>query len=118
MNDGPRTPDNSFMNGARSSVVNRTHRVIREQALVMQAQRRRQRSLWVPIGLCSTLLISICYAVWFLMDSNDITPTGVPDASDQMFLITIWSLPITVALLLMVWFRLGRTRHADNFEAR
>jgi uncharacterized membrane protein len=118
MNDGPRFPERQSMNGARASVVNRTRRIVREQALVMQAQRRRQRSLWAPIALCSTLLITIFYAVWFLMDSNDITPTGVPDASDQMFLITIWSLPITVVLLLMVWFRRGHGRLAENNEAR
>lgn len=118
MTPGSRPNPQDFMAGARASVVNRTHRVIREQALVMQAQRRRQRSLWVPIGLCSTLLITIFYAVWFLLDGYDITPSGVPDASDQMFLITIWSLPITVVLLLLVWFRRGRVRPAENGEAR
>jgi hypothetical protein len=118
MNDGPRFSDKQFMNGARASVVNRTRRVVREQALVMQAQRSRQRSLWVPVALCSTLLITIFYAVWFLLDGYDITPNGVPDASDQMFLVTVWSLPVTVGLLLMVWFRRGRGRPAENGEAR
>ena len=118
MSDLRRYTDDEFLAGARASVVNRTHRVVREQALEMQAQRRRQRSLWLPVAFCSTLLITICYAIWFLMDGYDITPNGVPDASDQIFLITVWSLPITVMLLLMVWFRRGRRQPMENGEAR
>jgi hypothetical protein len=107
-------PDDDMRMGARSVVVNRTHRVVREQALTMQAQRKRQRSLWLPIGLCSVLLLTIGYAVWGLLDGYDLTPSGVPDASDQIFLITLWSLPVTVGLLLMVWFRRGRSRGIET----
>lgn len=111
-------PHDPYPAGARASVVNRTHRVVREQALAMQAQRLQRRSLWLPIAFCSTLLITLCYAVWFLMDGYDMTPNGVPDASDQIFLVTVWSLPVTVMLLMLVWFRRGRTRSAENIEAR
>jgi hypothetical protein len=44
---------------ARAGVVNRTHRVVRERAKVIQARRSRDRSLMAPLILCSVLLISI-----------------------------------------------------------
>ena len=93
---------------ARASVVNRTHRIIREQALQMRETRQRSRSLWVPVGIFSILLPLICYAVWAMMDGYDLTPNGVPDASDQLFLLMLWSLPVTAVLLGLAWFRRGR----------
>jgi hypothetical protein len=95
---------------ARASVVNRTHRVVREKALEMREKRERTRSLWVPIGIFSILLPLICYAVWFMMDGYDLTPNGVPDASDQLLLLMLWSLPVTVVLLCLAWFKRGRGR--------
>ena len=95
---------------ARASIVNRTHRVVREQALEMREKRERTRSLWVPIGIFSILLPLICYAVWCMMDGYDMTPNGVPDASDQLLLLMLWSLPVTVVLLALTWFKRGRGR--------
>ncbi len=95
---------------ARAQVVNRTHRVVREQALTMREHRSRKRSLWVPVILCSSLLLIICYAAWGMMDGYDLTPTGIPDASDQMMILLLWSLPVTAVLLGFVWFRRGRNR--------
>jgi hypothetical protein len=102
-----RTPPQAPVN-ARASIVNRTHRVVREQALEMREKRDRTRSLWVPIGIFSILLPIICYAVWCVMDGYDLTPNGIPDASDQLLLLMLWSLPITVVLLGMAWFKRGR----------
>ncbi len=99
---------------ARASVVNRTHRVIRAQAVTLREQKRRSRSLWIPLGICSLLLLVICYAVWGMLDGYDLTPTGVPDASDQMFFMLLWSLPITAVLLGLMWFRRGRNRLNDE----
>jgi hypothetical protein len=95
---------------ARAQVVNRTHRVVREQALSMREHRSRKRSLWAPIIICSCLLLIICYAVWGMMDGYDITPTGIPDASDQLMILMLWSLPVTAVLLGLVWFRRPRSR--------
>jgi hypothetical protein len=95
---------------ARASVVNRTHRVIREQALEMREKRERRRSLWVPIAIFSVLLPVICWAVWFLMDAYDITPNGIPDASDQLLLLMVWSLPLTIVLFGLVWFQRQRSK--------
>jgi hypothetical protein len=105
-----------FGTAARATVVNRTHRVVREQALTMREQQQRQRSLWLPVGICSVLLVVICYAVWFMLDGYDLTPSGIPDASDQMMLLVLWSLPVTAALIGLVWFKRGRARVTHNNE--
>ena len=97
------------MEGARSVIVNRTHRVVRDEALRMQAQRTHRRSLWAPLGICSVLLMVICYAVWSVLAEYDITPTSIPDASDQVLLLLLmWSLPVAAVALGLVWFRRAR----------
>jgi hypothetical protein len=100
---------------ARSSTVNRTHRVVRERARAMTARRDRQRSLWVPMAVCSALVLIICTAVWSVLDEYEITPTGVPDSSDQFLVLALWFFPVSMALLAMVWFR--RTRKQSGREA-
>jgi hypothetical protein len=96
--------------GARAEIVNRTHRVVREQALEMREQRSVKRSLWVPVAICSSMLLLICYAAWGMMDGYDLTPTGIPDASDQIMVLMLWSLPLTAFVLGLVWVRRGRNR--------
>ena len=90
---------------ARADVVNRTHRIVREQALSMREQQRRSRSLWVPLGITSVLLPAICYAVWALLDGYDLTPNGVPDASDQLPILLLWFLPVTILALGFTWLQ-------------
>ena len=100
---------------ARSSIVNRTHRVVRERATTMAEQRNRRRSLWVPMAVCSALVLMICTAVWSVLDEYDAVPTGVPDSSDQFLVLALWFFPVSMALLAMVWFR--RTRNRSGREA-
>ena len=61
-------------------------------------------------GPPSVFLLLISYAVWSMLDGYDITPNGVPDASDQMMLLLLWSVPVTALVLGMVWFRMSRNR--------
>lgn len=96
---------------ARAAVVNRTHRVVRDQALAMREQKKRSRGLWAPLLISSGLLAVICYAVWAVMAGYDLTPTGVPDASDQVLLLLLWPLPVTVVVLGLIWLRRSRGRH-------
>lgn len=96
--------------GARGVVVNRTHRVVREQALNMQEQKRKSRSLWVPLTIFSILMIVICYATWGMMEGYDLTPNAIPDAGDQLMILLAWTLPITAVVLGLVWFKRGRNR--------
>lgn len=101
-------------NGASARVVNRTHRVVREQALTMQAQKKTSRSLWGPLTLCSVSLMVVCYAIWAMLDGYNLTPNGVPDASDQMMLLLVWSLPVTAVALGLVWLRRERSRSQQS----
>jgi hypothetical protein len=95
---------------ARASVVNRTHRVVRERAKTIAARRSRIRSLWIPVAVCSSLLVIICTAVWSALDAYDVTPTGVPDASNQFLVLCLWFFPVSMALLAVVLFRRARKR--------
>jgi len=75
-------PVRDSSHGARAVVVNRTHRVVREQALRMREQKEKSRNLW----------------------------NGVPDASDQLLLFLLWSLPVTALVVGLVWFKRSRGR--------
>ena len=110
---GTSVPAKRESDGARASVVNRTHRVIREEALKMQEQRKRSRGLLAPLFICSTLLLVVCYAIWSVMAGYDLTPTSVPDAADQVLLLLLWSLPVTVVVLALIWAR-RRPRNGEQ----
>jgi hypothetical protein len=97
---------------ARASVVNRTHRVVRERAKTIAARRSRVRSLWVPLAVCSSLLVIISTAVWSALEAYDVTPTGVPDASNQFLVLCLWFLPVSMVLLAVVLFQRARKREA------
>jgi protein-S-isoprenylcysteine O-methyltransferase Ste14 len=97
---------------ARASVVNRTHRVVRERAKTMAARRSQVRSLWIPMAVCSSLLVIICTAVWSVLDQYEVTPNGVPDASNQFLVLCLWFLPVSMALLAVVLFQRARKREA------
>jgi hypothetical protein len=91
-------------------LVSRTHRVVREQAVTMREQRSKSRSLWLPLGISSILTVVICYAIWRMLDGYDMTPNGIPDASDQLMILLLWSVPVTAAVMGMVWFKRARMR--------
>ncbi|MEO8736054.1 MAG: hypothetical protein ABI380_05905 [Edaphobacter sp.] len=100
---------------ARASMVNRTHRVVRERAKILAERRNRVRSLWIPLTICSALLLMICSAVWTVLDGYELIPIGVPDSSDQFLILFLWFFPVSMALLVMVWFR--RTHKHSAGEA-
>jgi hypothetical protein len=95
---------------SRASVVNRTHRVVRERAGLLAARRSRVRSLWIPMAVFSALLVIICTAVWSLLGQYDVTSNGMPDASNQFLVLALWFFPVSMALLAMVLFRRARKR--------
>jgi hypothetical protein len=104
--------------GARAVVVNRTHRVVREQALTLQEQKQKSRSLWVPLAIISILMVVTCYAIWGMLDGYELAPNGVPDASDQIMLLMLWSLPVTVLVLGLTWIKRGRGCAGSNGEVQ
>ncbi len=104
------------MDGARAVVVNRTHRVVRDQAIAMRERKQKSRDLMAPLTIFSVLMLVLCYAVWNMLDGYNLTPNGVPDASDQISLLLLWSLPVTALVLGLVWFK--RTRSGGQNEAQ
>jgi hypothetical protein len=109
---------------ARAAVVNRTHRVIRERAVAMQARKRTVRDLIVPVVLCSALLLMIATAVWTLADElhaeND--TAGVwkhvlefgGDAGSSMSILLVWFLPLSVITAAIVLLRRRGASHHDD----
>jgi protein-S-isoprenylcysteine O-methyltransferase Ste14 len=110
--------------GARACVVNRTHRVVRERATVMQARRSYARSLMVPLAICSVLLILIGFAIWTGLyqyqaaeaAQADVAALATTDSTNHFVVLLLWFVPVSVALLAAVWIH--RTRHNSNDEAR
>jgi len=94
---------------AQAALVNRTHRIVRERAKSQSDRRSRLRSLWIPLAVCSALLLIISSGVWTALAQNDLSPTGIPDASDQMLVFLLWFFPVSASLLALVWFKRART---------
>jgi hypothetical protein len=114
----PRVEMNSLDVAARGSLVNRTHRVVRERAREMSSRRDRIRSLMVPLAVCASMVVILVTAVWNLFDEYELNPTGVLDSSDQFMVLLLWFLPVSVALLGMVWFTRFRSRRPGSEMAR
>ena len=95
--------------GASSERVNRTHRVVRERAKSLAERRSRIRSLWLPVGIFSAVLVAICIAVWMVLDEYEIFASGSQVANYQVLLPLLWSIPVSAALLAVVWFRQSRS---------
>jgi hypothetical protein len=111
---------------AHSGVVNRTHRVVRERAKVMQQKRNRERSLMVPIIICSVLLILSVLAVWTGLYQYeaveaaeavqaDVATLATTD-NNHFLVILLWFVPVSIAVLTTVWVR--RSRNNADDEAR
>ena len=90
---------------ASAAMVNRTHRVVRERARTLQARRSTMRSLWIPLAVSGGLLVVITTAIWTVLDQYEVAPTGLVDANQQLLVLLMWCLPLSVVLLAVVWFR-------------
>ena len=99
---------------ARASMVNRTHRVVRERAQAMNARRSLLRSLWFPMLVCSAMLVILCWTVWTVFAEFEVVPSGMPESGDQSFVLLLWFLPISATAMAAVWFR--RARNGANEE--
>jgi hypothetical protein len=64
--------------------------------------------------ICSLLLMVLCYSVWYMLDGYDLTPNGIPDASDQVILFLIWTIPVIAAAVGMIWFKRERERWSEG----
>jgi hypothetical protein len=85
---------------------------------MLATRRSEARSLWIPLAVCSALLIMLSSSIWSLLAQydvtpNDVNPIGAPDASNQFLVLLMWFLPMSMAVLALVMFRRARKR-ADN----
>jgi cytochrome bd-type quinol oxidase subunit 2 len=105
----------------RESVVNRTHRVVRERARTLQAQRSRNRALLVPLLVASALVLIMVSAFWLMFDEYELTPATIADSRFHLPILLIWFLPVTCALLIIALLRRVNSRsglHGQGEEAR
>ena len=98
---------NATMPGATAtaSMVNRTHRIIRERATNMQAQKSKFRSLLFPLAVSAGFLLAVVCAAWIMLDEYDVAPVGAPDSSQQLLVFILGCLPISMLALAVVAFR-------------
>lgn len=111
----PETPAFFCSFTAEALLVNRTHRVVRERADRIRAHRAQQRSVWLPMGLCASFVVILCTAIWSLLDQYDLSPTGIPDATNQMLVVLLWFLPVSAVILALV---LGQRLRNDAESTR
>jgi|HubBroStandDraft_2_1064218.scaffolds.fasta_scaffold518210_2 hypothetical protein len=101
---------------ARGAVVNRTHRVVRQRAKVMQARRSHMRSLMVPLILCGVMLALTVFAVWSGLYQYqateaaeavqaDVAALAATDATNHFLVVLLWFVPVSLALLAAIWLR-------------
>ncbi len=100
--------------GASAAAVNRTHRVVRERAKTLAEQKRRVRSLWFPLLVSFGFLVSILFAVWSILDESELTTNGIPDSSQNMMMLALWCIPLSVIVLVVVWFRRASANSNDG----
>ena len=100
-------PVTPFSVTAPATIVNRTRRVVQERAKTIEARKQTFRSLWIPLTVSGGLLVVLVCAIWSILDQYELAPTGLPDANQQMLVLMIWCLPISVVLLAVLWFRRG-----------
>jgi hypothetical protein len=116
-----RTTLGSVDTRVRASVVNRTHRVVRQRAKVLQERRSHVRGLMVPLGICSILLILTAVAVWSgLYQGVEAVEADVAERAtaegNHFLVVMMWFVPVSIALLAMLWVRHSRSGVDD--EAR
>lgn len=106
---------------ARAGMVNRTHRVVRHRAKVLQERRSYVRSLMVPLLICSAFLILVAVAVWSglyqyetagaaELVQADVAALAANDANNHFLVVLLWFVPVTLAVLGAVWLSRVRGR--------
>jgi hypothetical protein len=89
---------------ASAAIVNRTHRVVRERAQKLQTRRSKLRSLWIPLGVSTALLMTLACALWTAFEDFEGSSAGLPNTSG-MVVVLVWSVPISAMVLAVIWSR-------------
>lgn len=93
---------------APSRVVNRTHRAIRAQALKQQAQKKKVRGLYLPLIFGGVLLIAAVVTTAIILASDSEGEGSLPYASEQIFVLLMWLIPVSAAAVGVVWYKRGK----------
>jgi hypothetical protein len=93
---------------ATHALVGRTQRMVRERGSVMQSQKRLLRSLLLPILVCSAMVVMIAHSAWMVLEQPNPEVVESSVSSTPLYLLTLWFLPLTAGVLVMIWFRRGR----------
>ena len=109
---------------APAGMVNRTHRVVRHRARILKERRSHVRSLLIPLLVCSALLVLTVFAVWSGLyqyqgqasEAAEAVSDAVTDANDHFMVILLWFVPVSLAMLSVLWVRRSRVGARD--EAR
>ncbi len=105
----PAFQQNGKNEAARTILVNRTHRIVRARAQTLEDQRAKMRSLILPLLLCSVLLLLLFAALWVLVDGYDLVASELPPSAHH-FLMMLWFVPLSGALVASVWMRRSRAQ--------
>jgi hypothetical protein len=97
---------------ARASMVNRTHRIVRERAKTIKERRSKVRSLWVPLIIFSSLVIGVSFAVWSVLEEYELAAAESQVGSYQFVVPLLWLVPVSAALMAVIWFRQSRAEAA------
>lgn len=111
----------------RGGVVNRTHRVVRQRAKVMQERRSYVRSLMVPLIICSAFLSLGVFAVWsglYQYQASeaaeavqaDVAALATVDANNHLLVLLLWFVPVSLAVLAAVLLRRRRNGDSETTE--
>lgn len=103
---------------AGAAMVNRTRRVVRERARILQVRKSRMRSLYIPLLVSAGLLAAVVFALWSVLEGYEAINTGLPDASQQILVLLMWCLPVSAALLAAVWVRRAGAGFDDRASNR
>ena len=103
--------------GARAQIVNRPRRVVRARAAALHAHKTRTRSLWVPLAICSALLITLSYAAWAILwpEGGVEQPILASEPGSYMPMLLMWFLPMTVALGVFILLRHNRSEDGRRY---
>lgn len=93
---------------ANAAMVNRVHRIVRERSNAIRERRSRIRSVLLPGAIFSSLLIGVSIAVWTVFEEYESLAGGSQVASYQVLVPLVWSIPVSAALLAVIWFRQSR----------
>jgi hypothetical protein len=101
---------------ASAAIVNRTHRVVRQRAKTIQDRRMMMRSLWIPLTVCAGLFGAVLFAVWNVLEQYEISVDALPDLSQQMMVLMMWCLPLSLIVLTVVWLSRSGSKTDGNWR--